>query len=259
MKFKYYMVFAILLMAHVAAGIAYSGYQWWWLLVTLVFLLAILAAACRQITWNFFVESTNRLPLSLAQLRDNTRPIALTFDDGPTENTLKVLDILKKENIKAAFFVIGKQIPGYEEILKRIEEEGHLIGNHTYSHEAKFYLQSANKMTADIQACNEEIARVVGYAPNIFRPPFGVTNPTLAKALRIMELQCVGWSLRSYDTMAKDGKSLLQKILKQAKMNDIILLHDRCDITVAILPELISGLREKGFSFTFPVKMVAQQ
>jgi peptidoglycan/xylan/chitin deacetylase (PgdA/CDA1 family) len=74
-----------------------------------------------------------------------------------------------------------------------------------------------------------------------------------------MELQCVGWSLRSYDTMAKDGKSLLQKILKQAKMNDIILLHDRCDITVAILPELISGLREKGFSFTFPVKMVAQQ
>lgn len=257
MKFKYFVVFSILLMAHVAAGIVYSGYQWWWLLITFLFLMTILVLACRQISWNFFVVSTNRIPLSLVQLKDNTRPIALTFDDGPTENTIKVLDILQQENIKACFFVIGKQIKGNEEILKRIEAEGHLLGNHTFSHEAKFYWQSSNKMINDIQKCNREIENVIGYTPNIFRPPFGITNPTLAKALRLMEMQSVGWTLRSYDTIAMNDQKLLQSILRKASMNDILLLHDRCDITVRILPDLIAGLRDKGFSFSFPVKMEA--
>ncbi len=255
MKFKYYLVFALLLLAHVIAGVVYSGYAWWWILVTLLLLLAILVQACRNIQWNFFLASTNRVPLSLQQLRTGAKPIALTFDDGPHENTLKVLDLLKAEGIQATFFVIGKEIAGKEHILQRIKTEGHLIGNHTYAHNAAFYWQSARLMAEDIAQCNQLILAATGVSPNIFRPPFGVTNPNLAKALRQLELQSVGWTLRSMDTIAKDPEALLNKILKQVRSNHTILLHDRCDITVAILPELIKRLKEKGLTFGFPVVM----
>ncbi|RYD96648.1 MAG: polysaccharide deacetylase family protein [Sphingobacteriales bacterium] len=255
MKFNYFLVFALLLLAHVIAGVVYSGYAWWWVLVTVFALLAILVQACRKIQWNFFLTSTNRVPLSLQQLRTNTKPVALTFDDGPHENTLKVLDILKAEGIPATFFVIGKEIAGKEHILQRIKAEGHLIGNHTYAHNAAFYGQSARLMAADIAQCNELIRQSTGVSPNIFRPPFGVTNPNLAKALRQLGLQSVGWTLRSMDTIAKDPQALLDKILKNVRSNNTILLHDRCDITVAILPGLITRLKEKGLTFGFPVVM----
>lgn len=255
MKFRYYLVFALLLLSHVIAGVVYSGYAWWWILVTVLVLLAILVQGCRNIQWNFFLRSTNRVPLSLQQLRTGTKPVALTFDDGPHENTLKILDILKAEGVSATFFVIGKEIAGKESTLQRIKDEGHLLGNHTYAHNAAFYGQSARRMAEDITKCNELIHAATGLSPNIFRPPFGVTNPNLAKALRQLGLQSVGWTLRSMDTIAKDPEVLLNKILKNVRSNNTILLHDRCDITVAILPELITRLREKGLSFGFPVVM----
>lgn len=255
MKFTYYLVFAVVVLGHVVAGVIYSGYAWWWVLVTILVLLAILVQACRKIEWNFFLPSTNRVPLSLAQLRTGTKPIALTFDDGPHENTLKVLDILKAAGVPATFFVIGKEIAGKESILQRIKAEGHLIGNHTYAHNAAFYWQPARQMAADIIKCNEQIESATGVKPDIFRPPFGVTNPNLAKALKQLGLQSVGWTLRSMDTIAKDPEALLNKILDRVRSNHTILLHDRCDITVAILPELIKRLKEKGLTFGFPVVM----
>lgn len=257
MKFKYFIVFAIVVLAHVIAGVLYSGYALWWILITIFLLLGILVVACSKINWNFFLVSTNRIPLTIQQLRDDTKPVALTFDDGPHENTLKILDVLKAYNVKATFFVIGKAIAGNETILKRIVDEGHLIGNHSYSHEASFYWKSANAMQEDILKCNAHIEAVTGSNPNIFRPPFGVTNPNLAKALQQVDMQSVGWTLRSFDTTAKDNNALLTKILKQVQVNHTILLHDRCNITVTILPQLIEGLQEKGLSFAFPVKVEA--
>ncbi len=255
MKFKYFLVFGILLLAHVIAGVVYNGYAWWWIAFSILLLLGILVLACMKIGWNFFLVSTNRIPLSLQQLREGTKPIALTFDDGPHENTIKVLDILKAQNVKATFFVIGKEIEGREAILKRIVNEGHLIGNHSYSHEGAFYWKSAKAMQADIVQCNELIFAATAETPNIFRPPFGVSNPNLAKALANLDMQSVGWTLRSFDTTAKDPKILLSKILSSVQVNHTILLHDRCDITVDILPELIKGLKAKDLDFGFPVKM----
>lgn len=255
MRFKYFLVFSIILLAHVVAGVWYSGYAWWWTLVTLLFLLGILVLGCMNIRWNFFLRSTNRVPLSIQQLRAGTKPVALTFDDGPHENTLKVLDILKSEGVQATFFIIGHQIAGKEPILQRIKDEGHLIGNHTYAHNGAFYWQSARQMKEDILHCNEQIKAATGLSPNIFRPPFGVTNPNLAKALDSLEMQSVGWTLRSLDTVAKDPVALLDKIIKNVRSNNTILLHDPCAITVDILPELISKLKEKGMTFGFPVAM----
>lgn len=255
MKFRYFLVFGILLLAHVIAGVFYSGYSWWWVAVSVLLLLVILVMACMKIGWNFFLVSINRIPLSFQQLRDGTKPVALTFDDGPHEHTVKVLDILKERNVKATFFVIGKNIPGNEAILKRMVDEGHLIGNHTYMHEGAFYWRSAKAMQADILHCNQLISAATGVVPDIFRPPFGVTNPGLAKALRVLEMRSIGWTLRSFDTTANNAGQLLTKILNEVKVNHIILLHDRCAITAEILPELIDGLRAKGLHFGSPVKV----
>lgn len=252
LKFKYFLVFGLIFIAHLVAGVFYSGYSWWLVAGGILLLLLLLALACANIRWNFFIKATNRIPLSVQQLQSGAMPVALTFDDGPHEHTPAILDILAKYNVKATFFVIGKQIPGNEAILKRIAEEGHLIGNHSYSHTGSLYARSASAIRADIAQCNRLIYDVSQQEPKLFRPPFGVTNPALAKAVTQLDMSVVGWSVRSYDTMAKDEAKLLRKIMKGIRFNDIILLHDRCPITVAILPRLIEAIQEKGMQFALP-------
>lgn len=177
------------------------------------------------------------------------KEVALTFDDGPAEYTEAVLDILKRENVKATFFVIGKNISNREILLKRMQAEGHTIGNHSFNHGFNFDWQSAAKMQEEIELTNQAIEGVTDAPVTLFRPPYGVTNPNLGKALRNSGLKSIGWSLRSMDTVAKDKQQLLNKILTKVKAGDIILLHDRCAITADILPELITALKKRGFGF----------
>lgn len=184
------------------------------------------------------------------QLLQSKNQIALTFDDGPAEHTHTVLDILKTENVKATFFLIGKNIQGNETLVRRMMEEGHAIGSHSQNHGFHFDWQSSSKMIAEIEESNNAIAAITGEPVKLFRPPYGVTNPNLAKALRITGLKSIGWSVRSMDTVAKDKDALLQKVIKKVKPRDIILLHDRCEITTLILPDLIKALKDKGYNFT---------
>lgn len=255
MRFKYFVVFTIVAIAHLIAGVYYNHYSPWWIGLAVLIFLAVTVVACIKIQWNFFIPSVNRIPLSLKQLSSGSKPVALTFDDGPHECTEAVLDILKAEAVPATFFVIGKNIAGKEATLLRMAAEGHLVGNHSFSHSVHFDWQSTQKMKEDIQACNAAIQSVIGFAPSVFRPPYGVTNPNLARAVQQLELGSVGWNVRSMDTVAKDPEALLAKILKQVQANSTILLHDRCPITVQILPQLIRSLKERGYTFTFPVKM----
>ncbi|RQO29782.1 polysaccharide deacetylase family protein [Taibaiella sp. KBW10] len=252
MRFRYFIIATLIVIAHLAAGVYYNGYPLWWIGCTLMAFLGITILACIKIQWNFFLTSVNRIPLSFKQLSEGTTPVALTFDDGPHELTESVLDILKAEQVKATFFLIGKNIAGREAILQRMKDEGHLIGNHSYEHSVHFDWQSTKKMALELQACNEAIQSVTGFTPTIFRPPFGVTNPNLAKAVTQLNMQSIGWNVRSMDTVAKDASILKKKILSKTRANSIILLHDRCAVTVELLPELIRALKEKGYSFTFP-------
>ncbi|MFY0253889.1 polysaccharide deacetylase family protein [Chitinophaga sp. 30R24] len=174
--------------------------------------------------------------------------VALTFDDGPLpEYTPLVLDILQQENVPAAFFCIGKNIAGNEILLKRIYEEGHVIGNHTYSHHFWFDMKLSGKMLADMEEMDALTVNATGLTPRLFRPPYGVTNPNLARAVKAGNYLPIGWNIRSLDTIAKDEKQLLHRITSQLKPGAIILLHDTCKITANILPQLIGTIREKGY------------
>jgi peptidoglycan/xylan/chitin deacetylase (PgdA/CDA1 family) len=241
---------------HVAAGVYFNGYSTWWILACIIAFITILVLGSIYVQWNFYFRSVNKIPLLNVKFDQEKfsvinrgKEVALTFDDGPAEHTEAVLDILKREKVNATFFIIGKNIAGRETLLKRMQEEAHSIGNHSFHHGFNFDWQSAAKMQEEIALTNQAIESITGTSVTLFRPPYGVTNPNLAKALRNSNLKSIGWNLRSMDTVAKDERQLLNKILTRVKAGDIILLHDRCSITASILPELITTLKKRGFTF----------
>lgn len=156
----------------------------------------------------------------------------------------------------AAFFCIGKNAVTKKQLVQRWDEEGHLVGNHSYDHGFNFDWKSAIEMKAEIEKTNTLIRNITGRKPKLFRPPYGVINPNLAKAIRQTNMHSIGWNIRSYDTAAKDKKKLLARILQKVKGGDIILLHDTMLITREILTELITTLRNKGYSFVRLDKML---
>lgn len=180
----------------------------------------------------------------------NEKKIALSFDDGPAVNyTPAMLELLRQQNIKAAFFCIGNRIRGNENIVKQIAEQGHLIGNHSYSHHYLFDLFSSKKMLNDLQQMDTSLQQVLPIRPRLFRPPYGVTTPGMKKALRNGNYTAVGWDVRSLDTVIKDEKKLLNKVLAAIKPGSIILFHDTSKTTLAILPHVIAHALAAGYEF----------
>jgi len=210
------------------------------LIFTLIYLTLLVLGAV-NIRWNFYTRSFNKA--------SGKKMVALTFDDGPSIETSRILDILKREKVEAAFFCIGKNVQSQPELIKRWEEENHLIGNHSYNHGFHFDWKSAVAMREEIEKTNKTIENITGKKPRLFRPPYGVTNPNLAKAIKSSQMHSIGWSVRSYDTTARDPEKLLARILKQTNSGDVILLHDSMKITADILTDLIAAIRSKGFSF----------
>lgn len=179
---------------------------------------------------------------------DHTKSVAITFDDGPyAEGTPEILEILHKYNIKAAFFCIGKHVDQHPALLQKIYEQGHLIGNHSYSHHPVFNLFPSKKVHKDLTQANACIEKVIGKKPLLFRPPYGVTNPMLSSALQKLNLLSIGWSIRSFDTVLTDKDKLLKRVTRNVKPGDIFLFHDKCKVTVQILPALIGYLIAEGF------------
>lgn len=183
--------------------------------------------------------------------------IAITFDDGPDENlTPEVLKILNDKNVKASFFVIGLKAEKNSLLLKKIVEQGHLLACHSYNHSNYFDLYSTKRMIQEISETEDIVLKLTGKKMMMFRPPYGVTNPNLAKALKKKNYYVIGWSIRSKDTVIKDEEELYSSVINQVKGGDIILFHDTQKIMVSILPRLIDSLKAKGYDFTTVDKLL---
>lgn len=219
-----------------------EGLSYWYLVAWVHLFILVQFLGAYFIGMNFHVDSLNSL--------DTTgKKVLLTFDDGPHHpNTTRVLEVLKKHGVKAVFFVIGKNIEGHEAIMQQLIAGGHTIGNHSFSHDAKIDLWPAKKIAADLAACQKLIGH---YQPGnkIFRPPYGVTNPNMAKAIQQNGLQSIGWNIRSYDTSIKDIEKISQRVLSRLKPGAVILLHDRLDYMPGLLEQLIPAIRERGYDF----------
>jgi peptidoglycan/xylan/chitin deacetylase (PgdA/CDA1 family) len=188
------------------------------------------------------------------------KEIAISFDDGPAENyTAQILETLKRHDIKATFFCIGNKIAGNEKIFKQLHEEDHVIGNHSYSHHFFFDLFSSKKMLEELRKMNRHAERLTGVKPKLFRPPYGVMNPNLKKAIIDGEYTPVGWSVRSFDTVIKDEKKLLGKIKRALKPGAVFLFHDTSKATLDMLPAFIKHVKDLGYEIVRLDKMLALQ
>lgn len=183
--------------------------------------------------------------------------IALTFDDGPNGRyTSKVLDILKRYKIKACFFLLGENVEYYPKTAKRIKQEGHLIGNHTYSHRHLKRLKCENILW-QIEKAEDAYKKILDLRPRFFRPPYCEYNKTVKKLAKFKGYKLVGWGVHANDWESPSPEVIVERIVSQSEDGSIILLHDGANIrhgesrinTVKALPEIITVLRKKGFRF----------
>lgn len=207
------------------------------------------------VVWGSFDIGLGYFVNSITHKRTKIKEVALTFDDGPTEYTPKFLDILKEHQIKATFFCIGKQVEKYPEIFQRIISEGHTVGNHTFSHSNTTGFLSASKMIGEIEKCDEAMNKAGNINTNLYRPPFGVTNPNIAKAIKRTNKRCIGWNVRSLDTIIDDERKIFKRVTQGLKNGSIILLHDTSEKTCHVLVDLLLFLKEKNYS-TFTIDTI---
>ena len=181
-----------------------------------------------------------------AQAEKNKKVVALTFDDGPDGNTTpQALDILAKYKIKATFFVQGKNIAGNEAILKRMQSEGHEVGNHSWNHPilTKLSLEDAKKQLTDTE---DAITKVLGKSSKLMRPPYGAISDDIRNSL---DLRFIMWDVDSLDWKSKNEAAILTEIQHQTSDGAIILMHDIHQPSVNSLPKVIEYLQEQGYSF----------
>ena len=241
--------FIVLILVWIWADRHFHTGDWAYGLLLLIYV-SVLFCGSYFIQWRFFLKS-------ICSVNTREKYIALSFDDGPADTkTARILDILKDNNIEAAFFCIGKNMPANEELVKRISREGHMIGNHSYSHHLLFDLFSSRKMLDDLQQMSRACLDITGLSPRFFRPPFGVTNPNLKKAVLRGGFISIGWSIRSYDTVIRNEERLRNKILASLRPGAILLLHDTSETTILILAGLLKSIRERGYQVIRLDKMI---
>lgn len=172
--------------------------------------------------------------------------VALTFDDGPhSEYTKKLLDGLRERDVKASFFLIGKSIPGNEELVKQMQEDGHLIGTHCYSHE-DLTKMSAEKACAEIFKTNGLIADITGMEPEYIRPPYGIWNGELEDCVQMTR---VTWTIDTLDWKSQNTAKIVRHIEKNVGKHQIILMHDTFKTSVDAALEAIDTLKKQGYTF----------
>ena len=189
--------------------------------------------------------------INSVKLSPENKVIALTFDDGPwPEYTAQVLDILKKNQVKGTFFVVGQMLKRYPNLGKRIVDEGHVIANHTWHHWYHYF----NKQAAafEIDRTSDLIYQTTGVKTNLFRPPGGKLHNGLVAYAKSKNYTVVMWSADSIDYRRQSPSTLVARVMKQSAPGGIVLMHDgggNRSTTVAALPKMIRKYQEKGYRF----------
>jgi len=185
------------------------------------------------------------------QTRSNSDGIWLTFDDGPDPvGTPMILDLLKEEGVKATFFVIGEKAHRHPELIRRIYEEGHEVGNHTWSHpQASFWCAGPWRTRREIVRCQRCIEGILGEVPRVFRAPVGHHNVFVHPVIRENGLKLVGWSSRGFDGVSGDVTDVLGRIKETMEPGGIVLVHEGTLIVAEVTSALIAYARENGWEF----------
>lgn len=203
-------------------------------------------------------EGESPAPNQKSQIPDSdreTKKIALTFDDGPHPRyTEELLDGLAERNVKATFFLLGENIEGREEIVRRIAEEGHLIGNHTYYHVDVTRLPE-EEACHEILDTSEKITAITGQPVEYIRPPFGNWDKELECRVTMLP---IFWSVDTLDWTTQNADQIVQKVVTNIEENDIILMHDSYDSTVKAALRVIDLLQAEGYEFVTADELILE-
>lgn len=210
--------------------------------------------------------TTDAKPMTLGELRrkysetfkfngPEVKQVALTFDDVPDPRfTPQVLDVLKKQGVKATFFVVGSRARKHPDLLRRIHREGHIIGNHSYSHPL-FKTKSVQEFKNEIERTEKVIERLIGYKPRLIRPPYGEINEEQLKWAKQQGYKIINWNVDSLDWKALDKNKVKHNVLSAVGPGSIVLQHagggtgSNLTGTIEALPDIIRVLRNRGYRF----------
>ncbi|MBB1149259.1 polysaccharide deacetylase family protein [Myroides sp. NP-2] len=233
--------------------VLYTGLSLAWLIPGVLFFIGVYSWGVFDIRLGFFIPAIVKSP--------NPKPktIALTFDDGPTPYTLQVLDLLGRYQAKATFFCIGKQIEQYPDIAKRILAEGHTLGNHSYSHPKSMGFLSTAEVKTEIEKCTAVMQQILQFQTPFYRPPFGITNPHIAKAIRQTQHRVIGWNNRSLDTVIEDENTIFNRVYKRIDEQSLVLLHDTSKRSVKALEILLKQLQQEKYKMVNLVEFLNEE
>ncbi len=214
----------------------------WVIVILLLGVLAALVWASADIGSGVYLKA-------LCRAESADKVVALTFDDGPdADSTPRVLDLLKRYDVRATFFVVGEQARQNPELIHRMVAEGHTVAGHSYYHLPQSTLWSSQRYTEELFRCNDVVARLTGLRMRLYRPPFGVTNPPIARAVKNLGLIPVGWSVRSLDTITKNSDRVVDRVMRGLRGGDVILLHDRLENSEELLEKLLTARRKQHYT-----------
>ncbi|SCX93555.1 Peptidoglycan/xylan/chitin deacetylase, PgdA/CDA1 family [Flavobacterium anhuiense] len=219
----------------------YIAIHFLWFIVIILIWIGINAFGSARISSNYHVKAFCSNPF------ETEKKIALTFDDGPSIYTLDVLALLKKYNAKATFFCIGKNIEMHPEILQKVISEGHLVGNHSYSHSKFFDFYNAKKITEEIKRTDTLLEKFTSKKINFFRPPYGVTTPSIRRALKVTGHKTIGWNIRSLDGGTQNQELIFNRLIKHISPGGIVLLHDTGEHSVLVLEQFLQFLQQNNY------------
>lgn len=197
----------------------------------------------KQLILNENIKKVDNFYISNQVLDINKKYVALTFDDGPSIYTKDILEILKKHNVSATFFILGNKVPIYSDLLNEMLENGNIIGNHSYNHKWLVKLNE-NELKEQINKTNEEIYKYTGYIPTILRPTYGSVNK---KIKNITNMNIILWTVDTMDWKYKSVNKIIYKATNNLKDGDIILMHDIYKRTALSLDKIITEIKKQGF------------
>ena len=177
------------------------------------------------------------------------RCVALTFDDGPDpRSTPRLLELLREAGIRAAFFGIGQRVAANPELAAQIVREGHLLENHTYTHNNFTNFFTRARLETELAQTQAVIEKAAGTTPAYFRPPIGLSNPRIFCVAHRLNMQVIGWTVRSFDTITADPHKIVARVARGLRPGAVILLHDgnipveKLEMTVKLLLDTVRGL-----------------
>lgn len=242
-------------------GLRAKGTVWWWALGLALGLWSGLAwgwLALWTLGWKTWaIVGTARIGSQFytpttCHGTTTKKHLALTFDDGFSvpKQTRKVLDLLDDYQVPATFFCIGQHLKSVEQgaLLKRIHQGGHLVGNHSYSHAPLFDFYTKKRLIKELEQTDERIEQLIGQRPRWFRPPYGVTNPPIAHAVRATQHEVIGWSVRSLDTSSRSANALLNRLKRQVHPGAVVLFHDHIPLAAEVLPAFVDWVLKEGYT-----------